>query len=169
MQKIKNPASPAGFDPDGNYPNMTVGAAGTATNAYRATRATQDGQGRDIASTYALKGEGGKLYKHTISLNNLRDENNQGVTFYAALFLPFDTPFTSDQYDEVIELLTNVAYRAKNYYPESEIQIFSGVIIGITVNGDQWLIQTYSTGANRKETTDFITAKKDLTDVVTEV
>lgn len=117
MQKIKNPASPAGFDPDGNYPNMTVGAA---------TKATQDGQGRDIASTYALKGEGGKLYKHTISLNNLRDESNQGVTFYAALFLPFDTPFTSDQYDEVIELLTNVAYRAKNYYPESEIQIFLG-------------------------------------------
>ena len=58
MQKIKNPASPAGFDPDGNYPNMTVGAA---------TKATQDGQGRDIASTYALKGEGAKLYKHTIT------------------------------------------------------------------------------------------------------
>lgn len=57
MQKIKNPASPAGFDPDGNYPNMTVGAA---------TKATQDGQGRDIASTYALKSEAKKYYTHVI-------------------------------------------------------------------------------------------------------
>lgn len=62
MANIKNPSMVLGsnqFDPNGNYPNLT---AGNATNA------TNDGQGRNIAETYALKSEvSGKKYAHYLS------------------------------------------------------------------------------------------------------
>lgn len=51
------------FDPNGTYPNLTAGeathaqSADTATTAESATNATQDGQGRNIAATYATKAE----------------------------------------------------------------------------------------------------------------
>lgn len=41
----------------GSYPNLTVGKATNADNATNATKATQDGNGDNIASTYAKKSE----------------------------------------------------------------------------------------------------------------
>ena len=45
--------------PDGTYPDMT---AGNATNAQSATKATQDGDGNVITSTYATKAENAAKY-----------------------------------------------------------------------------------------------------------
>lgn len=85
------------FDPNGTYPNLTAGeathaqsadsatnatnanyatsagSASTATNATHATSAdsaTNDAQGRNIASTYALKSEVGvRVYTHYITIS----------------------------------------------------------------------------------------------------
>lgn len=55
MGQIINPgmASGGGFDENGTYPNLTVGNATHAVSADSATKATQDGNGNNIASTYA--------------------------------------------------------------------------------------------------------------------
>lgn len=59
MGQIINPgmASGGGFDENGTYPNLTVGNATHAVSADSATKATQDGNGNNIASTYAKKSE----------------------------------------------------------------------------------------------------------------
>lgn len=163
MQKIKNPASPAGFDPDGNYPNMTVGAA---------TKATQDGQGRDIASTYALKSEVGKLYKHTISFGTRSNVTNDSGSVKGVLFLPFDTPFTSDNFDEVLELLKFTAFSNQTSNPNTEERLYSGVFAGGEWGSPSTIfrINTICPSYDKHDYVAFLQDNtKKLTDVVTEV
>lgn len=79
----KEELSAAGqFDPNGTYPNLTAGKATHAQSADSATNATNDGQGRNIASTYALKGEGGKIYRHRIEMNGSISGDDIQITLY---------------------------------------------------------------------------------------
>ena len=95
MQKIKNPASPAGFDPDGNYPNMTVGAA---------TKATQDGQGRNIASTYATKSEvGAKKYLHLVNMSTTSQDGEYMFTGIAKIINNSSAAFTTTTLQQFLD------------------------------------------------------------------
>ena len=149
------------FNPSGTYPNLTVGAA---------TNATNDAQGRNIADTYALKGEGGKLYKHTILFNGARnDDTNNYVSLYGVLFLTTDTPFTSDDYDSVVELLRYTPFSAYGTNPNDPIRYFSGTFSYVGESGGKYVINTYCTGASGTAYTRFLQSEKSLTDTVTEV
>lgn len=121
MQKIKNPASPAGFDPDGNYPNMTVGAA---------TNATNDGQGRNIAETYALKSEVGEgtLYRHSLYVILISASgDNTNTAFTCTIINRSATPFSTAQ-----ALLDYVKSEGWQISP----QILPLLVSGDTFNGD---------------------------------
>ena len=155
------------FDPNGTYPNLTAGNATNATNAANATNATNDGQGRNIANTYALKGEGGKLYKHTITFTNARyTGTNEYVTLVGVLFLPKADAFTSDNYDEVAELLKYTAFSGNTVW--QEINCFSGTFYSFTKDGDQYKINTLCPGIDKADYVSFIQYQKTITDVVTE-
>lgn len=132
--------------------------------------ATNDGQGRNIANTYALKAEGGKLYKHTILFNGAKnDDTNNYVSLYGVLFLTTDTPFTSDDYDSVIELLKYTPFSANGTNPNDPIRYFSGTFSHVRESGGQFVINTYCTGASGTAYTKFLQSAKSLTDTVTEV
>ena len=81
MSQIINPgtASGGGFDENGTYPNMTVGEA---------TKATQDGQGRNIASTYATKAEASEAKAlHIVSISGTDSSGKSGsvvVPYYSS-------------------------------------------------------------------------------------
>ena len=66
-----------------------------AEQAYSATRATQDGQGRNIASTYATKSEvGGAVYWHNIYANafNVETGIHSALSFYITIQVLSSSP-----------------------------------------------------------------------------
>lgn len=66
------------FDPNGTYPNLTAGNATHAASADAATKASQDGNGNNIASTYATKSEVTKLKKYTHNITVIRLNGSEG-------------------------------------------------------------------------------------------
>lgn len=146
-------------------------AAFHADSADSATKATQDGQGRDIASTYALKGEGGKLYKHTISFGSRSNETNDSGSVNGVLFLPFDTPFTSNDFDRVLELLKFTAFSIQTGNPNTAERLYSGVFVGGEWSSSTiFSIETICPSYDKHDYISFLQDNtKKLTDVVTEV
>lgn len=69
------------FDPNGTYPNLTAGDATHAASADAATKATQDGNGNNIASTYATKSEIKKLYTHILHVVFSGDSNEYIIRY----------------------------------------------------------------------------------------
>lgn len=97
------------FDPNGTYPNLTAGDATHAVSADAATKASQDGQGRDIASTYALKGEGGKIYRHRIVINGTISGDDNQITLYLDINSSSATEFDTISLQQF--LLTRAPYQ----------------------------------------------------------
>lgn len=97
------------FDPNGTYPNLTAGDATHAVSADAATKASQDGQGRDIASTYALKGEGGKIYRHRIVMNGSISGDDNQITLYLDINSSSATEFDAISLQQF--LLTRAPYQ----------------------------------------------------------
>lgn len=96
------------FDPNGTYPNLTAGDAMHAASADAATKASQDGQGRNIASTYALKGEGGKIYRHRITMDGTISGDDNQITLYLDINSSSATEFDTISLQQF--LLTSAPY-----------------------------------------------------------
>ena len=69
------------FDPNGTYPNLKAGNATHAASADAATKASQDGNGNNIASTYATKREIKKLYTHILHVVFSGDSNEYIIRY----------------------------------------------------------------------------------------
>lgn len=99
-----------------------------AEQADSATRATQDGQGRNIASTYATKSEvGGAVYWHNIYANAFNVETESSISFYITIQVLSSSPvkFTAASF---LSWLKNNGFTqaAMNYYSCSGIGVSSG-------------------------------------------
>lgn len=115
------------FDPNGTYPNLTAGDATHAASADAATKASQDGQGRNIASTYALKGEGGKIYRHRITMDGTISGDDNQITLYLDINSSSATEFDTISLQQF--LLTRAPYPFfGNSINGWEVQAIGGII-----------------------------------------
>ena len=139
MGQIINPgmASGGSFDENGTYPNMTVGnathavsadsatnaghatTADSATNATNATsadsatKATQDGNGNNIASTYATKDEMPKtIYAGTLASSTV---STYAIYFFSTLQVQNAVALASNLYSRGYRDVDE-AYPASGYW-----------------------------------------------------
>ena len=112
------------FDPNGNYHNLTVGHATSATIATNATYAANDGNGNNIANTYATKSELGKLYSHNIYFGMLKES---GIYNYGRFFVTI-----INRSSEQFNINSLLSYLKNNgFYNESA---FLGITGGLCIS-----------------------------------
>lgn len=103
---------------NGTYPNMTVGNAANATNAESAEKATQDGNGNVITSTYATKAENNAKYTKPASgiplsdlASSVQDTLNESISDSEVINYLDALPSTVDESSPSFVSVSGVLYQ----------------------------------------------------------